>query len=296
MIGIPERRSKRNISLILLFLFGTAGIMAVCAQEIATAETWDANRPAFVSTSLTIGRGTLHDDYLSISNYRGYELGIMHERLRVLPFGNGKWVMRHRIDAYAANSFSASGNGPLISAMLDYSYGQLYTYRFPCGLVWRTGGEIELSGGALYNPRNSNNPAAAKTSISLGFAEMLTYTLHIGHFPITVRYQLSLPVLEVFFSPAFGESYYEIFYLRNHSGIVEFGSWHNRFDMSNLLTVEIPIGRSALRLGYDNRIRSSRANHLDYFHYSNAFVIGIATPISYKRKNISERTSISAFY
>ena len=125
---------------------------------------------------------------------------------------------------------------------------------------------------------------------------MLTYTLHIGRFPITFRYQLSLPVLGVFFSPAFGESYYEIFYLKNHSGIVKFGSWHNRFDMNNLLTVEIPIGRSALRLGYDNRIRSSRASHLDYFHYSNAFVIGIATPISYKRKNISERTSISAFY
>ena len=167
MTGTSERRSKRNISLILLFLFGTAGISAVCAQKITTVETQNANRPAFISTALTIGRGTLHDDYLSISNYRGYELGIMHERLRVLPFGNGKWIMRHRIDAYAANSFSASGNGHLISAMLDYSYGQLYKYRFPCGLVWRTGGEIELSGGALYNPRNSNNPAAAKTSIAL---------------------------------------------------------------------------------------------------------------------------------
>ena len=92
MTGTSERRSKRNISLILLFLFGTAGISAVCAQKITTVETQNANRPAFVSTALTIGRGTLHDDYLSISNYRGYELGIMHERLRVLPFGNGKWI------------------------------------------------------------------------------------------------------------------------------------------------------------------------------------------------------------
>ena len=123
MTGTSERRSKRNISLILLFLFGTAGISAVCAQKITTVETQNANRPAFVSTALTIGRGTLHDDYLSISNYRGYELGIMHERLRVLPFGNGKWIMRHRIDAYAANSFSASGNGPLISAILAVSFG-----------------------------------------------------------------------------------------------------------------------------------------------------------------------------
>ena len=99
----------------------------------------------------------------------------------------------------------------------------------------------------------------------------------------------------LFFSPGFGESYYEIFYLGNHSGIVKFGAWHNRFDMNNLLTVEIPIGRAALRIGYDNRIRTSRANHLDYFHYTNAFVIGVATPIN-RTPSTSGRSTIQAYY
>ena len=215
--------------------------------------------------------------------------------MRVLPFGGNRWVMRHRIDASASNAFGTSSNGHLISAMLDYSYGQLYTLRFPCGLTWRTGGEIELSGGALYNPSNSNNPAAAKVNLSLGFSEMLTYTLHLGRLPVTLRYQLSLPVVSLFFSPGYGESYYEIFYLGNRAGIVKCGSWHNRFDMNNLFTVEIPIGRAALRIGYDNRIRSSRANHLDYFHYSNAFVIGVATSIT-RLKNSQGATSMSAYY
>ena len=295
MTRLSQRTFPRKLLLVLLLLLN-AGAPRLCAQEdLAATPPAASHRPAFASTALLVGRAHLHDSYLSINNYSGYELGLMHERLRALPFGNGKWVMRHRIDASAANAYSPSQSGHLISAMLDYSYGQLYTRRFDCGLTWRTGGEIELSGGALYNPRNSNNPAAAKVNLSLGFAEMLTYTLHLGRIPVTLRYQLSLPVMSLFFSPGFGESYYEIFYLGNHSGIVKFGAWHNRFDMNNLLTVEIPIGRAALRIGYDNRIRTSRANHLDYFHYSNAFVIGVATPIN-RTPSTSGRSTIQAYY
>lgn len=288
-----SRHSLQGKAWLLLLLLLGAGITGLRAQESPTEAK--AYRPAFTSTALLVGRATLHDSYLSINNYKGVETGLMHERMRVLPFGQGRWVMRHRIDASVANAFSTSKNGRIIAAMVDYSYGQLYTRRFDCGLTWRTGGEIELSGGALYNSQNSNNPAAAKVNLSLGFAEMLTYTMHIGRVPVTLRYQLSLPVMSLFFSPEFGESYYEIFYLGNRAGIVQFGAWHNRFDMNNLFTVEIPVGRSALRIGFDNRIRTSRANHLDYFHYSNTVVFGFATPISRTRPT-SERPVIQAYY
>lgn len=284
----------RPIALLLTFI-GNVWMNNLYAQKVETDSNTRVERPAFVSTSFLAGRAVLHDGYLSISNYKGGEWGLMHERMRVLPLGGNRWVMRHRIDASASNAFGTSSNGHLISAMLDYSYGQLYTLRFPCGLTWRTGGEIELSGGALYNPSNSNNPASAKVNLALGFSEMLIYTLHLGRLPVTLRYQLSLPVVSLFFSPGYGESYYEIFYLGNRAGIVKCGSWHNRFDMNNLFTVEIPIGRAALRVGYDNRIRSSRANHLDYFHYSNAFVIGVATSIT-RLKNSQGATSLSAYY
>lgn len=252
-------------------------------------------RPVFVSTSLLAGRGTLHDSYLSISHYKGSEWGLMHERLRVLPYGKGQWVMRHRIDASASNAYGISSNGQLITAMLDYSYGQLYTLRFPCGLTWRTGGEIELSGGALYNPRNSNNPAAAKVNLSLGFSEMLTYTLHLGRLPVTLRYQLSLPVVSLFFSPGFGESYYEIFYLGNRAGIVKCRVVAQPFRH------EQPLHRRNTHRPRSpaHRLRQphtrSRVNHLDYFHYSNAFVIGVATSIT-RLKNSQEATPLSAYY
>ncbi|MCD8287921.1 MAG: DUF3316 domain-containing protein [Porphyromonadaceae bacterium] len=287
---LAHNTARRFFLLVLSCLFGM-GITVTNGQE---PQQEQSRRPLFSSTAFAIGRATLHDSYLSINKYQGIELGLMHERMRVLPYGNGKWVMRHRIDASAANAFSPSGNGHIISAMLDYTHSQLYTLRFPCGIILRTGGEAGLSGGVLYNPRNSNNPASAKAVFTLGIAEMLTYTAHIGNYPITLRYSLSMPIIGIFFNPAFGESYYEIFYLGNHRGIVKFGSWQNRFDMNNLLTLDLPIRRCALRIGYDNIIRTCRANDLHYSHYSNAFLIGVSTPIQLRKKSVG--TTLPAFY
>ena len=265
--------------------------LALSAREPAAVKP---ERPAFGSLSLSVGRAHLHDDYLSLGNYRGYELGLFYERMRALPYGGGRWVMRHRLEVSAAKALNAIKNGKMIAAGVTYGYGQLYTWRLPCGLKIGSGGEIALSGGALYNARNSNNPAAAKASLTVGLSEMLSYTWRIAGFPLTLRYHMTLPVLGAYFAPAFGESYYEIFYLKNHRHIVHFGAWHNSFDISNMVTVEIPAGRSALRLGYGNGISTGRGQHRRDFHYSNAFLIGVSTRIG--RETKSEKICRQAFY
>ncbi len=251
-------------------------------------------RPAFSAWNLKIGRACMHDDYLSLSNYKGAEWGFSYERMRVLPYGNGRWEMRHKFDIDAAKGLNSTKNGDMIAAMVAYSYGQLYTWNFPCGIKVRSGGEIALSGGALYCPGNSNNPATAKAYLSIGLSEMVSYTWHIRNLPITFRYHLTLPVTGLFFSPAYGESYYEIFYIGNHSGFIQGVFWHNRFDMGNLFSIELPLGRNALRIGLDNHIRTSRADNTHYFHYSNSFIIGISTPII--RNTEQKKSVLQAYY
>ncbi|MBQ8422857.1 MAG: DUF3316 domain-containing protein [Coprobacter sp.] len=250
-------------------------------------------RPIFSSVSFSTGRANMHDDYLSLNNYRGWELGLLYEHMRVASYGEGRWVLRHRLDVDAAKGLNMSRNGEMIAASVAYTHGQLYTWKFPCGINIRSGAEIALSGGALYCPGNSNNPATAKLNIAIGLSEMISYTWHINRLPITFRYHMSLPVIGAFFSPAFGESYYEMFYPGNTRGIFNCGAWHNRFDMGNLITIDIPLGRHALRIGYDNRIRTSRADHTRYFHYSNAFLIGLSTPIG---RTASRPNTLSPFY
>ena len=90
-----------------------------------------------------------------------------------------------------------------------------------------------------------------------------------------------------------------MFSLGNTKGIVHFGSFHNQFDMSNMFTVDFPVGRSAVRIGYKNRLRSMHQNHLVYKMYTHVFTVGIATEFvtrSQRRKVMSATSSISAFY
>lgn len=89
MTRLSQRSFPRKMLLVLLLLLN-AGASRLCAQEDLTATPAASHRPAFASTALLVGRAHLHDSYLSINNYSGYELGLMHERLRALPFGNGK--------------------------------------------------------------------------------------------------------------------------------------------------------------------------------------------------------------
>ncbi len=63
--------------------------------------------------------------------------------------------------------------------------------------VWGWRGRTYVGG--LYNLRNSNNPATAKAAIDLGATAMASYHFYISRLPVTLRYQVSLPVIGTFF-------------------------------------------------------------------------------------------------
>ena len=93
--------------------------------------------------------------------------------------------------------------------------------------------------------------------------------------PLTLRYQPVLPVAGVFFSPDYGELYYEI-YLGNHSGLAHFAWWGNYFMLDNHLTADLSLGATSLRLGYSGRIFSSKVNDIVTHVFTHAFVVGIS--------------------
>ena len=96
---------------------------------------------------------------------------------------------------------------------------------------------------------------------------------------MTLRYQVSLPVVGAFFSPEYGQSYYEMFYLGNSDGIVHFGAWHNRVDLRNYITVDLHLGQRALRLGYRQVMRTTHINYIDTQVFTHSFALGISGEI-----------------
>ena len=136
----------------------------------------------------------------------------------------------------------------------------------------------------LYNLRNSNNPATAKAAIDLGATAMASYHFYISRLPVTLRYQVSLPVIGTFFSPEFGQSYYEMFGIGNCSGI----------DVRNYISVDLHVGKRALRLGYRQVMRTTHINSIDTQVLTHTFVLGISGEIF--RAAPSDRRIVSVYY
>lgn len=236
-------------------------------------------RPVASAFTFEIGRQSALDTYLSPIRYSGLDVALGYERLRAAGFAPEKWLTRHNASVNFASMNNQSGSGAMMSLYLDYSFAMLRRWQLGRGLWLAGGGEAALTLGGLYNLRNSNNPATAKVAIDLGATAMASYHLRVGRLPLTFRYQVSLPVVGAFFSPAFGQSYYEMFYIGNTAGIVHFGAWHNRVDLRNYLSVDIHVGKRALRLGYRQLMRTTHVNHLDTQVLGHMFVLGISGEI-----------------
>lgn len=251
-------------------------------------------RPVASAFTLEIGRQSALDTYLSPIRYRGLDIALGYERLRAASFAPEKWLTRHNVLVDFATMTNQSGNGSMLSGYLDYSFAMLRRWQLLDGLWVAGGGETALTLGGLYNLRNSNNPATAKAAIDLGVTAMASYHLRVGRLPLTFRYQVSLPVVGAFFSPAFGQSYYEMFYIGNADGIVRFGAWNNRVDLRNYLSIDIHLGKRALRLGYRQIMRTTHVAYIDTQVLNHMFVLGISGEIF--RSAPPARRVVSVYY
>lgn len=278
----------------LLFLLFSLSPLLLTGQENTTI------RAVTSSTILSIGGSDVLDTYLTPLDYRGIYLGLLNERLQVAGFGNMNWINQQKIWAEYTSNNNDAQNGLVATGFLGYSWGSMRRYHVAEGLTLMAGPYIAAEAGFIYNLRNGNNPASAKLSIETGGSVMAVYQLKcFPRFPITLRYQASLPVMSVFFSPHYEQSYYEIFSLGNTSGIVKFGSFHNRFDLNNMFTADFPIGALNLRIGFQSKIHNTHVNDIKTRRISNAFMIGFSKeflPFNRKKPSVSPERIVNALF
>ena len=84
-----------------------------------------------------------------------------------------------------------------------------------------------------------------------------------------------MPVAGVFFLPDYDQTFYEI-YLGNYRDAINVGWWANRFDMENVLTVDLHFGAIALRVGYRNDFTTVWENNICVRRTAHSAVVGVA--------------------
>lgn len=254
------------ISVLLILLMSCAGVLA---QD-------SLSRDKYIVRSVMVGAGktNVYDTYLSPLEYRGPELRLMHESMRMTRLMGGRVSAQRIVQVNASSTDNISKSGKSYSGMFNWTYALHYQYNVDDRLKILFGPMLDLNGGFIYNTRNSNNPAQAKVYGSIDASAMAIYKLRIGRYPMTLRYQANIPFIGVMFSPEYGQSYYEIFSLKHSGKNVLFTSFHNAPTVRQMLTLDFPIGKTIMRAGYLCDIQQAKVNNLKSHFYSHNFMIG----------------------
>ena len=274
-------------------------ILCACWAAFSLQAQEDSLRATrYVMRSVLYGAGMSNvlDTYLSPLEYKGPEIRILRENMRMTRLMNGNVSAQNLLQANVSYTHNPSLTANMYAGLINWTYALHYQFRlneqlkllagpmidlnsFPqlllAGIILFACPMIDLNGGFVYNTRNSNNPAQAKAYGSVGISGMAIYKFRIGNYPLVVRYQANLPLLGAMFSPEFGQSYYEMFSLGHKGKNVLFTSLHNNPSLRQMLTLDFPIRKVTMRVGYICDLQQAKVNHLKYHTYSHDFMIGI---------------------
>lgn len=257
-----------------IFLLIAAAILFYPTMVMAESSDSGMSRPVTSSYSLGISHKNVLATYLSPLHYTGSDYGISGEWSKAMPFSPQNAIMHFDADMNFSNLWNPAGTARMIGLNAAFRWGMSWRKKLQSGLQVTAGGTVNIDGGAYYLLRNGNNPVEALANISLGIRVSTSKPITLGRLHFLLSDRINLPSLGIFFSPEYGETYYEI-YVGNHSGLVHAGWWGNNFRLDNLFSVTLDLGRTAISAGYRFKADNQWACNLNTKIISHSFVIGI---------------------
>lgn len=257
--------------------------VAMCLFSFFTASAQMSNEPEKTITTtrmLGIGYNNTQDTYLSPEDYGGMELRYISHTMREngrSPFtgklGKGDWTRLIVNEGFISKGQSRSERGSMIGGAYHFQYGIMHR---KCMLDDRleihAGTQGELLGGFIYSTRNGNNPAQMRANIALGPVIHARY-LAKG---LTFDYEASCPLVGLTFSPAYGQSYYEIFDRGDYDHNIVPTTIVSTPTLRQAVTCTFPIRSISLTIGYLGDYRQQQVNSLKQHIYSHNIIIGIS--------------------
>ncbi|MGI6047363.1 MAG: DUF3316 domain-containing protein [Petrimonas sp.] len=250
---------------IITFLF-----LTICSNSLSAQE--NVMKSANQATLLGVGKAFLTDTYLSPLEYSGLTISLLHDHINPTKHFNEKLLLQQQFQIQLAFTKNPSASASEYFGEVSYNVNGLYPFFKNEKFRLFGGGGLNASLGGIYNVRNTNNPGSLKTSVNLDLSAMTIYNWR----RFTFRWQVNTPFLGMFFSPEYGQSYYEIFSLGNGKGTIRFASFQNQLALRNYFTVDIPINNFTIRTGYLGDYCRTNVNDIITKIVSHQFVVGLA--------------------
>ena len=262
----------------------TASLAATTPQLTASPERLPLSGVVERTYLLGVGYNHVYDSYLSPLDYKGSTLGFTRIGERTMRRGQGRWSQMTYFDLNASHLNNPVGNATTWDGEMQFNYGQHYHVMTQPTWNFSLGGLLGAHFGGTYNTRNGNNPGQMRMAVDLSASAvaMRQFTLWKKHW--TWRTQCDLPLMWAFFTPNYGQSYYEIFTLGHANENVVFSHPFNAPSMRLISTISIPFGTSSLTLGYKADIRQSTAHHLDRHAWHHTFLIGYTKTLQFLKR------------
>ena len=232
------------------------------------------SRPVTGFYNIEIGGTSVLATYLSPLRYTGNKYTASGYWTKAMPFNPQHAVMDFKGSVSYDRLMNPAKTAIMIGLNGSFSWGMAWRKKFAKNMQFTVGGALQIAGGAYYLMRNSNNPVQALANGSIDLTGSVSIPFKIGKLPILFSDRVQIPSLGVFFSPQYGETYYEI-YLGNHKGLVHAGWWGNNFRIDNLLSFTLDFGKTSMTIGYSISAYNQWVNYLNTKIITNSFVIGV---------------------
>lgn len=293
------------ILLSLLSVFVASAQETVCQDSACAAKRYCQVYNRESATMIGVGRTTQWDTYLSNERYHGPSLTILSQKSRPTHWLNRRLYVQHltfgnfsydkpRSDKHKTLSGffhwqvvwhyhflkdNRDAAGKTSEQQPDYGKGEAHTadVRYGSSSPWElnAGAGLQTNAGFVYNTLGGNNPASARLSLHLLGSGQARYHFRWGKQRFTTSLQADIPLMGLFFSPDYGQSYYEIFSLGHYHHNICFANPLRAFQANVLLSLDWYLKpTTSLRLGYSGQFMQSHANGLKTQDLSNYFIIG----------------------
>lgn len=255
---------------------------AAWAQQPATDLRWTTERTC--ATLFGIGRAKQLDTYLSPMQYTGPQATYLYATVRNLE-RNPRILFESLTQGELSYTHNPHETAHYLGGAVGYDAGWLRQWQDVLwqGLHLSAGGMMGGNVGFLYNDRNTNNPAQAHAQLRLSATARADYQFRIRKQRLALHYEAQLPILGMAFSPRYGQSYYDIFDRGHYDHNIVCTHPFNALSLRQQLTLDLPVGRATLRLGYLSDLRQMEANGLKQHHYGRNFLIGYVRNVKFGR-------------